>query len=138
MLYNLIFYGTLKDLNLLQKTIEMNPVKIRYGFIKGTLFEVNDIFEPNGITKYPIAISNGNDFILSLMVSYNLKEKEFKSLLKKILIFEGCLYKYKKLTFLDFNGVKEEGVAFIAKDKNIIKNDLRISPVKPFGKIYLW
>jgi hypothetical protein len=138
MLYNLIFYGTLKNLNLLQKTIEMSPVKIRYGFIKGTLFEVNDVFEPNGITKYPIATSDGNNFILSLMVSYNLKEKEFKSLLKKIIIFEGYLYKYKKLMFLDFHGIKEKGFAFIAKNKNIIKNDLRISPIKPFGKIYLW
>jgi hypothetical protein len=138
MLHRFIFYGTCKNLDLLQKIVGEKPTKIEWGFVRGKLFEVTDEFEPNKIVKYPIAILDDEHFIRSLMITYKLRREEFKLLFKKLLIFEGGLYKHKKIVFLNSDGSKQNGVIFIARRKKIIKNNPKIIPLEPFEKTYTW
>jgi len=134
----LIFYGSLKDLDRFYEITGYKPSSVRYGFVRGDLYEVTDYTEPRGIHKYPILVpAEGTNVVISIEITLWLKPAQQKILWTKLDEFEGSLYRKQTITFYPFLGNASHGTAYIARSADL-HGKMNIAKLIPVSTVYLW
>ena len=137
--YPLIFYGSLMDGELVKEVCRFNPIKIEMGLIKGTLFEVTDHTEPNGIYKYPLAVlGDSGELIIAKLNVFPLNLHEFAEMRICLIDFEGPLFEPVQTTLRNFDNQEREGLVFVAKAGLRLDRDTRIKRLSSTLGVYFW
>jgi len=127
------------DGELVKEVCRFNPTKIEMGLIKGTLFEVTDHTEPNGIYKYPLAVlGDSGELIIAKLNVFSLNLHEFAEMWKRLIDFEGHLFEPVQTTFRDFDNREREGLVFAVKAGLRLDRDIRIKKLSSTLGVYFW
>ena len=119
---NLIFYGTLRSREKVVDMFDVNPIKVIKGYIVGSLFEVNDVTEPNNVFRYPLFHTDGSDVVSAVLMQFDLTEEEFNHLIEKMSEYEGPMYELKAIIFTSNPGVLSSGQVFAWKQTESLES----------------
>lgn len=138
MVQKLIFYGSLMNIDLFYQITGLKPDVVRYGYVRGNLYEVTDYTEPHGITKYPLLIpEEGTNIVISLEITVDLKSVQLKNFWGRLSKFEGDLFHPKPVTFYPFRGRSARGIIYTGNIKDL-QGKRNITKLVPISTVYLW
>ena len=135
----LIFYGSLMNLDLFYRITGRRPDSVRYGYVRGDLYRVTDDTEPHGIFNYPLLIpSAGPNIVICVEITLRLERSQNEILQNCLKDFEGDLFQLSQIEFCPFIGGPELGMAYVGKKGAIVgrANIARLECIIP--SIYVW
>lgn len=134
----LIFYGSLMDIDLFYQITGIRPIRVRYGYVFGDLYEVTDNTEPWGIYKYPLFMpSQGINVVICKEVTVHLRRTQKANFWERLKAFEGKLYETASVRFHPFKGRSIYCITFVGNRTEMFgKNN--IVKLEPLSTIYAW